>query len=181
MKVCRTCEREFKPSSGHRDCPACRGEKQKTPCVDCGVLSNKDHKRCIKCHNGSGSDSPAWKGGMVYHKKGYIMISASWHPRGGSNNGYVFEHILVMEDILGRYLVEGENVHHKNGVKDDNRPENLELWVRSQPSGIRASDALDWAWEIIRRYGSNSVSSEDESGRGGSTHRVHKKTNSGPN
>ena len=40
-----------------------------------------------------------------------------------------------------------------NGVKDDNRPENLELWIRPQPSGIRATDAVAWARVIVDRYG----------------------------
>jgi hypothetical protein len=67
-------------------------------------------------------------------------------------SGYVFEHILVMERILSRYLFEDENVHHKDGVGDGYRPENLELWVRPQPSGIGAADAVLWAQEILRRY-----------------------------
>jgi hypothetical protein len=58
-----------------------------------------------------------------------------------------------MERTLGRYLFPDETIHHLNGVRDDNRPTNLELWVKPQPSGIRATDALAWATEIIARYG----------------------------
>jgi hypothetical protein len=64
----------------------------------------------------------------------------------------IAEHRLVMEKHLGRVLVEGENVHHINGVRDDNRIENLELWNTTQPCGQRSLDKIAYALEILELY-----------------------------
>lgn len=80
------------------------------------------------------------------------MIRVLEHPRSAKNNGYVFEHIVVMENHLGRLLEKNETVHHKNGDKRDNNLSNLELWSRSQPAGQRVVDKVAWAIKLLELY-----------------------------
>ena len=153
MKQCPQCHIEYKPSSNHKLCPKCRYENKKDFC-ECGNQKSFRSKICVECSGKrqSGELNGRWKGGKTINKKGYVLVKNKAHPRSKSNGGYVFEHILVMEEKLGRYLIDGENVHHLNGIKNDNRIENLELWTRPQPSGIRASDAVAWAKQILSLY-----------------------------
>jgi hypothetical protein len=80
-----------------------------------------------------GKDNHAWKGGRTHNGEGYVMVKEP----GGE---YQREHRAVMEVLLGRPLKSTESVHHKNGIRDDNRPENLEVWERGHPPGQRISD-----------------------------------------
>jgi len=99
------------------------------------------------------------KGGKKNTLFGYVMTQApDDHPfatRKGKTSKirYIFEHRLNMEKRIGRYLMPNEMVHHKNGIRDDNRDENLELCLKRQPPGQRAEDLVLFAREILKTYG----------------------------
>lgn len=90
-------------------------------------------------------------GGKQVDHNGYVVWLDVTHPM-ATKNGRVAEHRVVISEKLGRPLLPGENVHHKNGDRADNRPENLELWVTMQPSGQRPSDLVEFAEQILKRY-----------------------------
>lgn len=92
-----------------------------------------------------GEKNSFWNGGRTVDEFGYVMVRKPDHPRASKCGGYVPEHILVAEKKLERYLASDEVVHHINGKKGDNRPENLMVMTKSEHT------RLHW---LIRKYGS---------------------------
>lgn len=82
---------------------------------------------------------------------GYRIGMWPEHPN-ANGNGIVAEHTAVMAALLGRPLDGQETVHHKNGLRADNRPENLELWASRHKPGQRVSELIAFAHEIVERY-----------------------------
>jgi HNH endonuclease len=118
-------------------------------CTDCGkkevmrvsaIRSGRSTPRCHGCTMKTHPNCKAArsKGGHTT-KGGYLLVRAPNHPF-ATKTGYVLEHRLVMEKMIGRYLKPWETAHHRNGVRKDNRPENLEHRTRNHGSGVRISD-----------------------------------------
>lgn len=114
------------------------------------------HLHYRRSMRGAQIDSPVppknpdgWGSWYKPSKSGYVLRFRNVNGERESQS----QHRQVMEQHLGRALLPGENVHHLNGVRHDNRIENLELWSTVQPAGQRVSDKLAWAREIIALYG----------------------------
>jgi hypothetical protein len=94
------------------------------------------HYRLHCAENGrkGGRAKPQRRPDRYTNSYGYVLVKDS--------SGTKFEHRKVMAEMLGRELRPGESVHHKNGVRADNRKENLELWIGPIRKGQRASDMV---------------------------------------
>jgi hypothetical protein len=110
------------------------------PCLNCGVPFRGTHpeqKYCARaCYSGNRSGLRRF----VESRTGYVVLTK------GTSRQY--EHRAVVERRLGRKLRPEESVHHKNGIKGDNRDENLELWAKKHLGGQRVSDLDIWSGTI---------------------------------
>jgi hypothetical protein len=116
---------------------------------------NDEQKQRYRKKNGINSDDDlkcAPKGSGTITQHGYRQIVKPGHPNAWKHGG-MFEHVFVMSEHLGRALVKPETVHHKNGIRTDNRIENLELWSGSHPFGQRVEDKIQWCKEFLEQYG----------------------------
>ena len=116
-RKCLFCKKSFKRSISPDNI-----KRSKNRCKFCSPECGNKFKK--------GKNHYFWKGGKQIDKSGYIRIYNPKHPFAQSK-GYVFEHRLVMEKKIGRYLKPRERVHHINGIKDDNKIINLILFSNS--------------------------------------------------
>ncbi len=149
IRQCAICSEMFDPGPGRARCGQktcsliCADKlrtKERPKCLTCGnpvkQLKNKYCSRscAMSNQNRKGQRRRLPDGTLRNHASGYKTIKA--------NGKWMMHHRYVMEQILGRPLESHERVHHKNGDRSDNRPENLELWKvkKKDPAGVRQED-----------------------------------------
>lgn len=134
--------------------------------IDLNSFIHKENCKCHRCRIGKGyflgDKNPMWNGGRKVLKSGYIYVwigpnneFSSMCSKYDKNSHYVMEHRLVMAKHIGRPLTKKETVHHLNGIRDDNRIENLELWSSNHQSGQRIKDQIKNAIELLTKQGFN--------------------------
>lgn len=154
VKPCPVCNTEFVAWRGQTYCSvACKNRGiakiRKFTCQHCGVeferknTKDRTYLYCSRACYGAGVRSrkrpDEWT--VKQLSTGYVAIQTP--------DGSRLMHRYVMEQKLGRSLHKGETVHHINGDRKDNRPENLELWAGSQPKGVRFIDWLNGSLEAL--------------------------------
>ena len=126
-----------------------RWKKAKT--ASCGC----NHKKMLhKGMAGHGENHHGYTDGhTIGFNKRYKWLYKPEHPNAVSD-GRILEHLYVMSEFLGRRIrtETGEEVHHRNGLKHDNRIENLELWTKSQPAGQRVEDMVTFCGSYLKLY-----------------------------
>lgn len=148
--VCKSCGKSYEGWPNSYYCPVCKPIKKlernriseakrkgrpvatgKHRCPICGCFKDKAAKTCENCYNRvrHGADNPNWRGGKT-ESQGYIFVRQG----AGKEADYVLEHRLVWEQNHGK-LPDGYIIHHLNGVKNDNRLENLAALPRAAHSG----------------------------------------------
>jgi hypothetical protein len=137
MKACKYCGKDFshilkRVKYCSRPCywKSMKGRKLSQATIEKlrkYLIGRKCSKRTAKKIGDAqrGEKNHMWRGGRSFDKYGYVLIKSPCHPF-ASSKGYVYEHRLVMESVLGRYLKPKECVHHKDKNRQNNIPSNLE-------------------------------------------------------